>query len=496
MVRPAQDRDLAVVKRAPSPPILVVAAVLSACLALVACRASHPGLERAAEAPSTAPSTSVPPATSRPVTTTVPAAPTTTADPCPPPFARVQPEPDRPDYRLQITADPVGGLVEGTEDIAFTPDLPVDSIVLRLWANGPRPAAAGTRIVITAVSEQGTPRRAEQPDPTTAVIPLGRTVAPGTRLHLVVTWTLQVEGPVNDRISRQQDSLRLGSFVPLLAWQPGIGWATDPPTSGFAEAATSPTANWHYSVAVPAGFSVTATGSIAADGTYVAQAVRDIAVAVGRFTVISVTTHAPNPVLVTVAVHDQVDEASRYLDQIVRDLADLSARFGPYPWPAYTVSITPDLSGGIEFPMHVLQGPGTDDRTTPHELAHMWFYGLVGNNQAEHPYLDEGLATYAEGRVLGTLDSMQSRTIPVDGRGRAGEPMTYWEHRASSYYRSVYVQTAAALARLGDLDRVDCALARYVDENAYTIAEPDDLARALDEVFTDWGPTLAAAGLP
>ena len=239
-----------------------------------------------------------------------------------------------------------------------------------------------------------------------------------------------------------------------------------------------------------------ASGSTMADGTYLAQAARDIAVAVGRFTVVSTTTRAPNPVVVTVAVHDHVDDADRYLGQIVADMADLSARFGPYPWPSYTVSITPDLSGGIEFPMHVLQGPGTNDRTTPHELAHMWFYGLVGNNQAAHPYLDEGLATYAEGRTLGTLGSMASKSIPSDGRGHAGEPMTYWEHRSKSYYRSVYVQTAVALARLGDLDRVDCALARYVDENAYRLATPDDLARALDEVFTDWRPTLAAAGLP
>lgn len=90
---------------------------------------------------------------------------------------------------------------------------------------------------------------------------------------------------------------------------------------------------------------------------------------------------------------------------------------------------------------------------------------------------------------------MASRAIPADGRGRVGEPMTYWETRSSSYYRSVYVQTAAALSGLDD-DLVDCALARYVAQNAHTIAEPDDLARAFDEVFREWRPALAPAGLP
>ncbi len=473
--------------------------LVAVCVAFTACNGGTEDLERSTDPPVTVPFTPVPtpPVSAAPTTVRAPPSTTTTTTvPCPAPTMRVQPAPDRPHYRIEIEADPVSGHVRGIEDIVFTPDLPVQSIVLRLWANGPRPASVGTNIVITDASEAGAARALHLPDPTTAVIGLGRTVDPGTSLRLRVRWELQVEGPVNDRISRQQDSLRLGSFVPLLAWQPGVGWATESPTSGFAEAATSPTANWRYSVSVPAGFSVVASGLALTDGTYVAQAVRDIAVSVGRFTVISATTNAPNPVVVTVAVHDHVDEANRYLGQVVGHLKDLAARFGPYPWPAYSVSITPDLRGGIEFPMHVLQGPGTNDRTTPHEVAHMWFYGLVGNNQALHPYLDEGLATYAEGRVLGTLDSMLTRSIPVDGRGHAGEPMTYWEHRAPAYYRSVYVQTAAALARLGDLDRVDCALARYVDENAYRIAAPDDLARALDEVFTDWRPTLAEAGLP
>lgn len=33
---------------------------------------------------------------------------------------------------------------------------------------------------------------------------------------------------------------------------------------------------------------------------------------------------------------------------------------------------------------------------TPHELAHMWFYGAIGNNHALEPWLDEALATYGE----------------------------------------------------------------------------------------------------
>ena len=471
-----------------------------ACLFLTACASGDAEVdaERASVPPPTLATTTTERPTTTTSTTTPSTAPPTTpvaADACPPPIDRRAPDPDRPRYDLELSADPRSGQVTGIQEVAFVPDLPVDTVVFRLWANGPRPASVGSSITVSTVREGGADRTVARPDPTTAVVQLGRRVPAGERIALRLDWQLQVGGPVNDRISRQQESLRLGSFVPLLAWQPGLGWATEPATSGFAESTTSPTADWRYTVRVPDGFGVVATGDVAADGAHTADAARDIAVAVGRFTTASAVARAPDPVAVSVSVHDGIDDPARYLGQVVSQLEELSRRYGPYPWPSYDLSVTPDLSGGIEFPMHVMQGPATDDRTTPHEVAHMWFYGLVGNNQALHPWLDEGVATYAEGRLLGTLPSMAGRSIPAEGRGRAGEPMTYWESRPSAYYRSVYVQPAAALSRLPDA-LVDCALARYVAANAFTIATPDDFVAAFDAVFRDWRSALAPAGLP
>ena len=460
-----------------------------------ACSGSDVATERASVDSTTR---SEEPSTTTTTTTTAPSTTTTmapAADACPPPLDRREPSAGRPTYDIEIVADPRSGEVSGVQEVSFSPDLAVDRVVFRLWANGPRPSSVGSGITVGSATVDGAPRQVELPDPTTAVIPLGRSVEPGARLAIRLEWALRVGGPVNDRISRQNESLRLGSFVPLLAWQPGVGWATEPPTSGFAESTTSATADWRFTVAVPEGFDVVASGEQSGAGVHVAEAARDIAVAVGRFSGASAVAQAPGPVTVTVSVHDGADDPGRYLDQIVDQLETLARTYGPYPWRTYDLSITPGLSGGIEFPMHVMQGPGTSDRTTPHEVAHMWFYGLVGNNQALHPWLDEGLATYAEGRLLGTLGSMAGRDIPAAGEGRADAPMTYWEGRSSAYYRSVYVQPAAVLSRL-PADLVDCALARYVAANAHTIATPADFEAAFDAVFRDWRPALAPAGLP
>ncbi len=125
----------------------------------------------------------------------------------------------------------------------------------------------------------------------------------------------------------------------------------------------------------------------------------------------------------------------------------------------------------------------------------MWFYGLVANNQARDPSIDEGFASYFEGRFEGALASFRARQIPSDGRGRLGEPMTYWETRQSSYYRSVYVQGANALSSLGPLDLVDCAIRHVVAGNAFRVAKPADIVAGLSAVFPDAGEKLASYGV-
>jgi aminopeptidase N len=142
-----------------------------------------------------------------------------------------------------------------------------------------------------------------------------------------------------------------------------------------------------------------------------------------------------------------------------------------------------------------MQGPGTIGRSTSHEIGHQWFYGLVGDDQGRDPWLDEGLATYAEGRFEGTLESFRTRAIPAGARGQLGRPMSYWEPNHSLYNVGVYIQGAKALASLGDPNFVDCALRLYVARNAYRIARPPDLLAALAAVFPGARSVMASFGI-
>jgi len=222
---------------------------------------------------------------------------------------------------------------------------------------------------------------------------------------------------------------------------------------------------------------------------------RDFALSVGRFTTVTAQANAPNPVTVTVGAAAGTGVSPQpFAAKAVSVLQDYGRRFGAYPWSTFTLAITPNLSGGIEWPSFVMQGPSTIGRTTSHEIGHEWFYGLVGNDQGRDPWIDEGLATYAEGRYEGSILGMRNARIPPPAAGNLGQPMPFWGQNRGVYNSGVYTQGAKAMATLGDLDLVDCGLRVYVAQNAYRTARPSDLMTAMSSVFPNAAATLASFG--
>src|SRR5439155_24077387 len=134
------------------------------------------------------------------------------------------PDPERPRYKLTLALSLAENVVRGTTDVHFTPDLDTDRLVFRLWPNGPRPAQAGGALHTGDVTVDGRPAPATLDDPTTLVVrPVGA-LTRGHGLDARVPWTLELPIAVRDRISREGDAVRLGSFFPILPWEPGVGW--------------------------------------------------------------------------------------------------------------------------------------------------------------------------------------------------------------------------------------------------------------------------------
>jgi hypothetical protein len=422
---------------------------------------------------------------------------TAASDPsCPSAPAHATPDPRRPRYRMNVDVRLAENVVVGDLAVDFTPDIATDRVVFRLWPNGPRPARNGARLDVFSLQMDGRSIPASMENATTLVGRPEGGIAAGRKVTLTLPWRLTLPRESSDRISRSGDAVRLGSFFPILSWEPGVGWSTNPATSAFAEASSSPVADFSVNVKIPAGLTALASGIYDRPGHWQGNYLRDWAMSVGRFTLAGTTVAAPHPVQVTVGVHAGIGESPGvYVQRVASAIADFGRRFGGYPDTEYDLAITPGLSGGIEYPGHVMQGPGTGGRTTSHEVAHMFFYSLAGNDQGRDPWFDEGIASYLEARFEGSTGDFRSKSIPADGKGRLGEPMTYWESRQSSYYRSVYVQGAQALMALGPLDKVDCALRHVVTRNAHRIATKRSTLDALSAVFPNAREVFARYGV-
>jgi hypothetical protein len=389
--------------------------------------------------------------------------------------------------------------VTGTVRVRFTPDLATRRLVFREWPNGPLQAGEGARLTTGTVRAPGLAFTERRANPTTLVLELASTLPAGRAVDVTVPFRLRLPGAVVDRLSRTGHAVRLGSFFPVLAWEPGVGWDTDPPTPLLAETSSTPTADFDVRIAAPPGDELLTTGVPAGDGKYSATAVRDFAIAAGRFDTFTLTARAPGPVRVTAAVERGVKGSPADVARRAKAaLEALAARYGPYPWPALNLAVVPGLErAAIEYPTMIFLGEGGIARDETHEVAHQWFYSLVGNDQARDPVLDEGLATYAQAELDRIWPYFENLPDPARLRPRTGSRMTEWTGRPRDLYAlAVYANGARMLHALGHPAEVTCALRRYVAANAYGIATQADLARALESGVPGARRVLAAYGIP
>jgi hypothetical protein len=76
----------------------------------------------------------------------------------------------------------------------------------------------------------------------------------------------------------------------------------------------------------------------------------------------------------------------------------MSARILPYPWPQMT-AVEGIISGGMEYPMMTLIGGRRRSEralfgVVYHELGHMWFPMIVGQDEKAFAWMDEGLTSF------------------------------------------------------------------------------------------------------
>jgi hypothetical protein len=219
--------------------------------------------------------------------------------------------------------------------------------------------------------------------------------------------------------------------------------------------------------------------AISADGltrTFRARNVRDFVVTAARDYRTKQAVVGDNIVRV---VYRPGFPATAALDAAKNALRKLEARLGPYPYRVLKV-VQSAGAYGMEGPgvAWIPTGTGSSNLRylVTHEIAHQWFYGLVGNDQAREPFADEAAADFVARSVLGSRRGSRCAKADLD--------RTIYRYSSSCYYEIVYIQGGNLLdnarKRMGSA-AFWAALRGYVADHRWELVHTRALLDALDD---------------
>ncbi len=305
-----------------------------------------------------------------------------------------------------------GPRLAGVERVRYTntETTPLAEIYFNLYPNQP---GYGGQMQVKAVSVNG---QTVQPELTAnnAVlrVPLLQPLIPGAVADLTLTYTANVPTQPDQGyniFSASDDTIALAGFYPAIAVYDETGWDMDAPPS-YGDATYLDTSLYRVKFTLPEQMVVAASGSLServsnGDGTQtqtlVSGPMRDFYL-VARANCLK-TSEVVDGTRVNSYYPPILESGGKLALRYAADaLRVYNQRFGPYPYAEFDVVATPTTAGGVEYPGIVVVAQNLYDRpggffeqATVHEVAHQWWYGLVGNDQVDHPWLDESLTNYS-----------------------------------------------------------------------------------------------------
>ena len=108
---------------------------------------------------------------------------------------------------------------------------------------------------------------------------------------------------------------------------------------------------------------------------------------------------------------ERIDQVERQFIAVKYALEYLAEKVGPYPWPHLTFVDPPAKgagAGGMEYTTFFTSQsfnnvPGFfhfPEMVTIHEFGHAYFMGILASNEFEEPWLDEGINSFWESRII------------------------------------------------------------------------------------------------
>jgi hypothetical protein len=187
--------------------------------------------------------------------------------------------------------------------------------------------------------------------------------------------------------------------------------------------------------------------------------------------------------------------------------------YGPYPYAQLTVVDPPHgagEAGGMEYPTFITgdsgwfipKGVHLIDLVTEHEFGHQYWYGMVATNEFENGWLDEGINSYTEMKVLDNMYGENASAINLLGAQLGDRGLqrmsylgvadtdslsrsSYTDMSIGTYGGVTYGKTATMLVSLEAIvgeQTLKNALHTYFMRYRFTHPTQEDFMRTVNEV--------------
>jgi hypothetical protein len=213
-------------------------------------------------------------------------------------------------------------------------------------------------------------------------------------------------------------------------------------------------------------------------------------------------------VLMLPAHWSQVERHEKILKE---SLEQFESRYGPYPYKTITL-VDPESSaaGGMEYPTFITgdtswfapDGIKLPEIVIEHEFGHQYWYGMVATNEFEDAWMDEGINSYTEVKVLDSILGRNTSILNLAGatmgereQQRIGyvsapdyDPIAqkaYEYYSFNTYGGVTYGKTASVLLTLeGIIGEDTMARAMHVYFMKYRFTHPvkEDFLKTIEEV--------------
>ena len=430
-------------------------------------------------------------------------------------------------YQLEIRLDLEQRRIEGRGWIRFTntSPAPLTEIPLRLYPNLGRADAVLRIVALTIAGVPAAPRLLAENSAAVVSLPQPLASQAALELYLEFEALLPAEGGGNhSTFGFAGGVLALAQFYPTVPRIGSAGWDLQSPPL-FGDMTTADPGLYDVWITAPAAMTVVATGvtvqtSAAADGVktwYIVGGPQREFNLVGSSAFTVQSRRVGDVAINSYFDADDAEGGAAVLEWASQAFDIYQQAFSAYPYTELDIVATPTDAGGVEYPGLVVIADRLYDQfddvgsffqiAVVHEVAHQWWYNLLGNDQVREPWLDEAVTQYAtvlfyedrygaEGRA-GVLRSFNERwnRVKATNDQPIGLPVASYEGRA--YGAIVYGKGPLFLLALRE-QMGDAVFAQFLADfsTAYrwrTATADDFLAAAekacacqLDGLFAEW----------